>query len=269
MVGRTLGLVAPGYTMAEVVVDRLLGGEATFTEADLSTKLKLLSVDPVAGVYKQLVLSDNANVCSCNIITAGTVRDAVRVGGCTDLGAVKACTRAGSSCGSCLPLVKRLVITELEAAGVSVSRALCEHFALSQAQLFDVVRDPGLRTFIAIVARHGAGRGCDICKPVVASILASLGVGHVGARRQASRPGQRRQRHGARHHRQSGRPRHGRLADVQAGVRRALGPVPGRPHRRPADLAGADRRGHGDGCHQYGVSAIRMKRRHNERVTPT
>ena len=247
--GRTLGLVAPGYTMAEVVVDRLLDGEATFTEADLSTKLKLLGVDvasfgdafatgpgslevvyadPVAGVYKKLVLSDDAtqlrggvlvgdasaysglramvgrslgsdpsswllqegapvrgslpddaNVCSCNNVTAGTVRDAVRVGGCTDLGAVKECTRAGTSCGSCLPLVKRLVTTELESAGLSVSRALCEHFALSRAQLFDVVRVTGLRTFSTIVARHGAGRGCDICKPVVASILASLGVGHV------------------------------------------------------------------------------------------
>ena len=43
--GRCLGLVAPGYTMAEVVVDRLLGGEATFPGADLSTKLKLLGVD--------------------------------------------------------------------------------------------------------------------------------------------------------------------------------------------------------------------------------
>ena len=43
--GRTWGLVGPGYTMAEVVVDRLLGGEATFPGADTSTKLKLLGVD--------------------------------------------------------------------------------------------------------------------------------------------------------------------------------------------------------------------------------
>ena len=70
------GLVAPGYAMAEVVVDALLGGAGTFTGADMSTKLKLLGVDvarfgdahattegalelvyadPVAGVYKKLV----------------------------------------------------------------------------------------------------------------------------------------------------------------------------------------------------------------------
>ena len=39
------GLVAPGYAMAEVVADRLLGGAAEFPGADMSTKLKLLGVD--------------------------------------------------------------------------------------------------------------------------------------------------------------------------------------------------------------------------------
>ena len=43
--GRVWGLVAPGYTMAEIVADRLLGGAATFPGADSSTKLKLLGVD--------------------------------------------------------------------------------------------------------------------------------------------------------------------------------------------------------------------------------
>ena len=92
---------------------------------------------------------------------------------------MKACTRAGTSCGSCLPLVKKLVTTELEKSGVTVSNALCEHFELSRAQLFDVVRVQGLATFSEIIERHGQGRGCDICRPVCASILASLDRGHV------------------------------------------------------------------------------------------
>ncbi|GFJ89764.1 hypothetical protein Prum_034060 [Phytohabitans rumicis] len=79
--GRCYGLVAPGYAMAEVVADRLLGGPATFPGADLSTKLKLLGVDvasfgdahgttegcldvtftdPATRVYAKLVLSDDA-----------------------------------------------------------------------------------------------------------------------------------------------------------------------------------------------------------------
>jgi len=257
--GRVWGLVGPGYTMAEVAVDQLLGGHGTFGGADLSTKLKLLGVDvasfgdafgaeegslsvvyadPIAGVYKKLVLSDDARtlrggilvgdasaynslrplvgrplgcdpalflvpagleggppqtdlpddatVCSCNNVSAGAVRCAVTEGGCTDVAGVKACTKAGTSCGSCLPLVRKLVTTELEKAGVSVSNALCEHFDLSRAQLFDVVRVTGLTTFTEIIGRHGRGRGCDLCKPVVASILASLGNGHILAGEQAS-----------------------------------------------------------------------------------
>ena len=257
--GRCLGLVAPGYAMAEVVVDRLLGGDATFPGADTATKLKFHGVDvasfgdafaasegamevvwadPVGGVYKKLVLSDDARtllggvlvgdasayatlrplvgtalpaepgafllpeggggapsvelpddaaVCSCNNVSAGTVRAAVTEQGCTDLAGVKACTRAGTSCGSCLPLVKTIVGTELERAGIAVSTALCEHIALSRAQLFDAVRVADLHTFSEIIERFGTvpagesgpARGCDICKPVIASILASLGNGHI------------------------------------------------------------------------------------------
>ena len=79
--GRCYGLVGPGYTSAEVVADRLLGGAAEFPEADMSTKLKLLGVDvasfgdamgatpdclevvvndAVNQTYAKLVLSDDA-----------------------------------------------------------------------------------------------------------------------------------------------------------------------------------------------------------------
>ncbi|MCU1675840.1 MAG: nitrite reductase [Frankiales bacterium] len=241
--GRIYGLVAPGYAMAEVVADRLLGGEAEFTGADMSTKLKLLGVDvasfgdahgatdgalsvvyadPTAGVYKKLVVSDDAQtllggilvgdastyaslrplvgmklpdtpeqlllvgpsggalpdgatVCSCNNVTVGTVKNAIHSDGCADVPALKACTRAGTSCGSCVPLLKRM----LADAGVAVSKALCEHFAMSRAELFDVIRVTGIATFSELIERHGTGRGCDICKPTVASILASLDNKHV------------------------------------------------------------------------------------------
>jgi len=39
------GLVAPGYTMAKVAADNIIGGEQQFTGADMSTKLKLMGID--------------------------------------------------------------------------------------------------------------------------------------------------------------------------------------------------------------------------------
>jgi nitrite reductase (NADH) large subunit len=135
---------------------------------------------PEGAAPAQLELPDDAPVCSCNNVSAGTIRCAVRDEGCTDIKSVSGRTKAGTSCGSCLPIVKNLLDTELTKAGVEVSKALCEHFALSRAELFDVVRITELRTFSEIVERHGTGRGCDICKPVVASILASTDpAGHV------------------------------------------------------------------------------------------
>jgi nitrite reductase (NADH) large subunit len=64
-------------------------------------------------------------------------------------------------------------------AGREVSNALCEHFAMSRQELFDVVAVKSIRSFTALVAAHGTGRGCDICKPAVASILASQTSAHI------------------------------------------------------------------------------------------
>jgi nitrite reductase (NADH) large subunit len=124
-------------------------------------------------------LPDAALVCACNNVAAGTIRDAVNGGpeghaeGCTELGALKACTRAGTQCGSCVPLVKKLLEAELKKSGVTPSRALCEHFELSRQELFESIRVLELSSFDEIIARLGTGRGCDVCKPVVGSILAT------------------------------------------------------------------------------------------------
>ena len=252
--GRTYGLVAPGYAMAEVVADRLLGGDARMTadELDMSTQLKLLGVDvasfgdahattegaleivvndPVAGTYSKLVVSDDAStllggilvgdasrygalrplvgsalpadpvtliskggtepdagalpdsaqICSCNAVTKGALCTAI-ADGAADVPGLKAATRAGTTCGSCVPTLKRI----LEQQGVEVSKALCEHFGQSRAELFEIVAGAGITSFSALVAQHGRGAGCDICKPVVASILASLGTGHVHDGEQAA-----------------------------------------------------------------------------------
>jgi nitrite reductase (NADH) large subunit len=121
-------------------------------------------------------LPDDALVCSCNNVDAGAVRAAVRGDhgeACTDLGSLKTCSRAGTQCGSCVPLVKKLLGSELAKSGIEMSRAMCEHFPISRQELFESVRVLELTSFDDIIGRLGAGRGCDICKPAVASILAS------------------------------------------------------------------------------------------------
>ncbi|WP_353711662.1 nitrite reductase large subunit NirB [Arthrobacter sp. K5] len=256
--GMCLGLVAPANTMAEIVADRLHGGDATFPGFDTATKLKLSGVDvasfgdafaktehaleivyadPARGVYQKIVttddaktllggifvgdaspymslrpllgrelpaepgaflsaagggdapeteLPDDATLCSCNNVTAGTIRDAINGCGACDgnapvqeLGELKGCTRAGTQCGSCVPMLKKLLETELTKSGVEVSKALCEHIELSRQELFDAIRVLELTSFEEIMAKYGTGAGCDICKPTIANILASQNSAYV------------------------------------------------------------------------------------------
>jgi nitrite reductase (NADH) large subunit len=126
-------------------------------------------------------LPDSAQICSCNNVSKGDLKCAI-ADGCGDVPALKACTAAGTSCGSCVPLLKQL----LEAEGVEQSKALCEHFSQSRAELFEIISATEIRTFSGLLERFGRGKGCDICKPVVASILASTGSDHILDGEQAS-----------------------------------------------------------------------------------
>ena len=118
------------------------------------------------------VLPDSAQICSCNGVSKGALCAAVAAG-CRTLGALKKSTKAASACGGCSQLVAQILKAELTRGGVAVDDHLCEHFPYSRRQLFDIVRAGGLRSFDELIAKHGRGHGCDICKPVSASILAS------------------------------------------------------------------------------------------------
>ncbi|MDD4867177.1 MAG: nitrite reductase large subunit NirB, partial [Mycobacterium sp.] len=126
-------------------------------------------------------LPDSAQICSCNNVTKGDLKCAIAEG-CADVAALKSRTSAGTSCGSCVPLLKQL----LEAEGIVQPKALCEHFSQSRAELFEIVSATEIRTFSGLLERYGRGKGCDICKPVVASILASTGSDHILSGEQAA-----------------------------------------------------------------------------------
>jgi nitrite reductase (NADH) large subunit len=248
--GQLFGLVAPGYDMARTAARHLLGEQAAFAGADLSTKLKLMGVDVASigdahaatpdsrsyqftderkQVYKKIVVSGcgkqllgavlvgdaaeygtllqtmlnkialpeapefmilpqaggtaraalgvdalpaSAQVCSCNDVSKGALCAAVAAGA-TTIGALKSVTCAGTTCGGCVPLVTQVMNAELKKQGLAVSNHLCEHFAYSRQELYHLVRVGRIRSFPELLARHGSGLGCDICKPVAANILAS------------------------------------------------------------------------------------------------
>ena len=129
-------------------------------------------------------LPDAAQICSCNNVSKRGLCTAI-AGGARTIGALKQFTKAASSCGGCAPLVTQVLKAELSRLGVAVNNHLCEHFAFSRKELFHLVRVGGLRTFEDMLAKHGRGLGCDVCKPAVASILASCWNDFVLAREKA------------------------------------------------------------------------------------
>jgi len=119
-------------------------------------------------------LPDEALICSCESISKSTICNAVAEQGITTVEALKKCTKAGTGCGGCVPLVKDLLVGTMKANGVYVKNIVCEHFNYSRQELFDLVKINAIKTYNEVLEHFGKGDGCEVCKPVVASILASL-----------------------------------------------------------------------------------------------
>ncbi|MEL6560484.1 MAG: nitrite reductase large subunit NirB [Bacteroidota bacterium] len=246
------GLVAPGYEMADVVIDQIIGdGSLTFDGADMSTKLKLIGVDvgsfgdalgategcvPISytdqnsGTYKRINLSadgkkllggilvgdaadynmlhqiamngialppnpedlilgarggeSNLNgigalpassqICSCENVCKGDIEEAIKSGNLENLGQVKSCTKAGTGCGACTPMVGDILTETLKSMGKKVRKVLCEHFDYTRQELFDLVKVSGITNYDKFLDKYGHGDGCETCKPAMASIFASV-----------------------------------------------------------------------------------------------
>jgi nitrite reductase (NADH) large subunit len=178
----------------KLVVDadgkRVLGGVMVGDASDYGTWLQMMLNDMALPEFPEellvpkssggsspslsgpLALPDSAQICSCNNVSKGALCGAVEAG-CTTVGQLKSKTKAGSTCGGCVPLVTQILKAELARKGVATNNHLCEHFAFSRQEMFHLVRVGELRSFEAVRDKHGRGLGCDICKPAIGSILAS------------------------------------------------------------------------------------------------
>jgi nitrite reductase (NADH) large subunit len=118
-------------------------------------------------------LPATASICSCHNVSKQDISDAV-CNGALSVGDVKGVTKAATGCGGCAALLKKVVDNELLALGVEVSTDICEHFAYTRQDLYNMVKIEEIKSFDRLLEKHGKGHGCEICKPAVGSILASV-----------------------------------------------------------------------------------------------
>ncbi|HWU68517.1 MAG TPA: nitrite reductase large subunit NirB [Stenotrophobium sp.] len=130
------------------------------------------------GGIGMAALPATAQICSCNNVSKGAICDAIE-SGCVTLGDLKKKTKAATSCGGCGPLVTQILKHELASRGMAVNNHICEHFAFTRQELYHQIRAEKIRTFDELLAKHGKGNGCDICKPTIGSILATCWNEHV------------------------------------------------------------------------------------------
>ncbi|MES2575235.1 MAG: nitrite reductase large subunit NirB [Bacteroidota bacterium] len=247
------GLVAPGYEMADVAAEQIIGNEKLMRETiDMSTQLKLIGVevasfgDPFienddvtaivyenkfSGIYKRINvtkdgktllggilvgdssdynnlfqiysnamklpanpedlilgsrggegstmgsamdLPDTAVICSCENVTKGAICCSIIDGSCETFGDVVKATKATSGCGGCKPMVVDLVKEAQKSLGKEVKDVVCEHFAYSRQELYDIVKINKFTNHNEVLGTIGKGDGCEICKPVLSSIFSSI-----------------------------------------------------------------------------------------------
>jgi nitrite reductase (NADH) large subunit len=119
-------------------------------------------------------LPDTALICSCEGLTKLDICNAVDLQGCETLDEVKKCTKAGTGCGGCVPMVKDLMLHTMKAKGKYVKNVVCEHLNYSRQELFDLIHIHKLESYDQVLNELGKGDGCEVCKPLVSSLLASL-----------------------------------------------------------------------------------------------
>jgi nitrite reductase (NADH) large subunit len=124
-------------------------------------------------VFGLEALPDTAKICTCENISKGTICTAIAEHQMTHINEVKACTGAGTGCGSCTNNLKKLLQQHMERQGIQVVNHLCEHFPYSRQELYHLIRVQHITSFSDLITRYGKGLGCEICKPTVASIFAS------------------------------------------------------------------------------------------------
>lgn len=127
-------------------------------------------------------LDDDTQICSCHNVTKGDVASKVKDGSCKSIGEVKSCTKAGTGCGGCMPLVQSIFNKAMKDMGQTVENHLCPHFKYSRADLYNIMYVRKLQSLSEVMREVGTdpeSLGCEVCKPAVGSILAGMFNKHV------------------------------------------------------------------------------------------
>lgn len=123
-------------------------------------------LDPLAAVA---ALPLDAEICGCNGICKGTIVDAINAGA-TDLGAVRAVTKASGSCGTCTGLVEQvLAVTLGDDFVLPTSQPMCKCTDMTHEDVRRMIKSQHLTSMPAVwqACNWSTPDGCHHCRPAL------------------------------------------------------------------------------------------------------
>ena len=123
-------------------------------------------LDPLAAVA---ALPRDAEICGCNGICKGEIEDAIAAGA-TDLGAVRATTKASGSCGTCTGLVEQVLAVSLgDDFVMPTAQPMCGCTDMTHEDVRRMIKSQKLTSMQAVFQECGwkTSCGCHVCRPAL------------------------------------------------------------------------------------------------------
>jgi nitrite reductase (NADH) large subunit len=134
----------------------LLFGPATAAASDVST------------------LPDDTPICQCHQVSKGMLTEQIGRGK-TTIRALSACTKAGTGCGGCRPLLQDLIAAYAgDVAGDPSVHWYVPGIPMTKPELVAAIRERGLRSVSAVFRELAAGKDDAASKPGLASLLRTI-----------------------------------------------------------------------------------------------
>jgi nitrite reductase (NADH) large subunit len=122
--------------------------------------------DPLAAVA---ALPPEAEICGCNGVCKGQIVRAIGEGA-TDLGLVRARTKASASCGTCTGLVEQVLAATLgDAFSRPAAQPMCRCTSLTHDEVRRLIKANALKSMPAVMQELGwnSSCGCATCRPAL------------------------------------------------------------------------------------------------------
>ncbi|EPX82562.1 nitrite reductase large subunit NirB [Salipiger mucosus] len=124
------------------------------------------AADPLSAVA---ALPPDAEICGCNGVCKGDITAAIE-GGATDLGAIRAQTKASASCGTCTGLVEQVLSVALgDDFVMPTAQPVCGCTDLTHEDVRRLIKARELKSQPAVWQELGwtTPNGCHVCRPAV------------------------------------------------------------------------------------------------------